>query len=237
MISDEESMKKQHITTKELPLSERPYEKCEQLGAEALSDAELLAIIIKTGTKEESSLEVAHHLLSMGESEGLGFLHYTSIQELTEVSGIGRIKALQLLAVAELSRRLSICGSERKRFQSPGELARRYMPSMRHLLQEKVILVMLDTKCHILKEAVIFAGTVNSSPLEAREIFLLALKHRAVFIILIHNHPSGDPTPSHSDIVSTRRIKEAGDLLGIRLMDHIIIGDNSYSSLKEKGFL
>lgn len=231
-------MKKQHITTKELPLSERPYEKCEKLGAEALSDAELLAIIIKTGTKKESSIEVAHRLLSMEENkQGLLFLHYATMQELMEISGIGRIKAIELLAVAELGRRLSVSAKDKNVFTGPYDLAKRYMPQMRHLLQEKVVLVMMDTKCHILKESVLFAGTVNSSPLEARDVFLLALKHRAVFIILLHNHPSGDPNPSHTDLVTTRRVKEAGDLLGIQLMDHIIIGDNEYISLKEKGFL
>lgn len=231
-------MEKQHMTTKELPLSEQPYEKCERLGAEALSDAELLAIIIKTGTRQECSIEVAQRLLSMDEAKpGLLFLHYATMQELMEISGIGRIKAIQLLAVAELGRRLSVAAMDKTSFRSPKELAERYMSSMRHLLQEKVILIMMDSKCHILKEALVFKGTVNSSPLEAREIFLLALKHRAVFIILIHNHPSGDPNPSRADLNTTRRIKEAGDLLGIKLMDHIIIGDNEYISLKEKGFL
>lgn len=231
-------MKKQHITTKELPFTERPYEKCERFGAESLSDAELLAIVIKTGTKKETSIEVAHRLLSMEENKkGLSFLHYATIQELMEIPGIGRIKAIELLAVAELGRRLSVTGKDKDAFTGPEALAERYIPKMRHLLQEKVVLVMLDTKCHILNEAVVFAGTVNSAPLEARDIFLLALKHRAVFIILLHNHPSGDPNPSHIDLVTTRRIKEAGDLLGIQLMDHIIIGDNEYISLKEKGFL
>lgn len=231
-------MEKQHMTTKEFPLSEQPYEKCERFGAEALSDAELLAIIIKTGTKRECSLDVARNLLSMDENkQGLLFLHYTTIQELMEIPGIGRVKAIQLLAAAELGRRLSTAADDSGVFKNPGDLARRYMASMGHLLQEKVVLIMMDTKCHILKEAVIFKGTVNSSPLEAREVFLLALKHRAVFIILLHNHPSGDPKPSHADLAATRRLKEAGELLGIRLMDHIIIGDNKYISLKEKGFL
>lgn len=233
-----ENMKKQHITTKELSLSEQPYEKCEQLGAEALSDAELVAIIIKSGTRTESSVELAQRLLSMEENnEGISFLAYTTMQELMELPGIGRVKAIQLLAAVELGKRISSFSVEKKSFHGPKELARRYIPRMRHLLQEKVILVMMDTKCHIIKESVVFAGTVNSSPLEAREIFLLALKHRAVFIVLLHNHPSGDPQPSHADLATTRRIKDAGDLLGIRLMDHIIIGDNEYISLKEKGFL
>lgn len=229
-------MKKQHITTKELPLSEQPYEKCERLGAEVLSDAELLAIIIKSGTRQESSIELACRILSM-EEEGLSFLTHATMQELMELPGIGRVKAVQLLAVVELAKRFAISGEEKRIFKGPRALAQRYIPTMRHLMQEKVILIMLDTKCHILKECVVFAGTVNSSPLEAREIFLLALKHRAVFIILLHNHPSGDPAPSHMDLSTTRRIKDAGELLGIQLMDHIIIGDNKYISLKEKGFL
>lgn len=238
IVFDTENMKKQHMTTKELPSSEQPYEKCESFGTGALSDAELLAIIIKTGTRDECSIDVARRLLSMDENRtGLSFLHYATIQELMEVPGIGRVKAIQLLAAAELGRRMAAARKKKESFQGPRELAERYMPLMRHLIQEQVLLIMMDTKCHILKETVVFTGTVNSSPLEPREIFLLALKHRAVFIILLHNHPSGDPNPSHADFSTTRRIKEAGDLIGIRLMDHIIIGDNKYISLKEKGFL
>lgn len=226
------------MTTKELPLSEQPYEKCERLGAEALSDAELLAIIIKTGVKGERSIDLANRLLLAQENTtGLAFLNHTSLPELTEISGIGRVKALQLLATAEISKRLSSIPMDKQSFSSPLALAKRYMPLLRHQQQEKVYLIMLDTKCHILKECTVFTGTVNSSPLAAREIFLLAVKYRAVFIVLLHNHPSGDPAPSHADIISTRKIQEAGNLLGIQLMDHIIVGDNEYISLKEKGFL
>lgn len=232
-------MNEMHYTLKELPLTERPYEKCEKLGTEILSDAELLAIIIRTGSVNERAVDVATRVLKHSKSyPGLIGLNHLSMKELISIKGIGRVKAIQLLCIAELTKRMSKATNEGGlRFITPEAVANYYMQDMRHLTQEKILLVMLDSKSKILKDMIISSGTVNSSILSPRDILLNALKYEAVNIIILHNHPSGDPTPSSEDIHSTKRMKEAGNLIGIKLMDHIIIGDNKYVSLGEKGFL
>ena len=229
----------QKQTLKELPVSERPYEKCEQNGVTALSDAELLAVIIKCGTKNMTAVDIAKRILNYSEEmPGLNILNYLSLQELMSVEGIGKVKAIQLLCIAELSKRMA---REKKRetraLLTPSEVADYYMQDLRHLTYEQVILLMVDVKNHIIKDVIISKGTVNLSIAEPREIFINAMKYGAVRILLLHNHPSGDPAPSKADITLTMRIKEAGELIGIQLLDHIIIGDNRYISLKEQGIL
>lgn len=232
-------MYKKYCTVKELPLTERPYEKCEKSGPGALSDAELLAVIIRTGSLNERAVDVAAGVLNYSNTHtGLIGLNHLTLKELMSVKGIGRVKAIQLLCVAELTKRMAKATNEdRLHFLNPQSIADYYMQDMRHLSMEKILLVMLDSKSKFLKDIIISSGTVSSSLLSPREIFLLALKYEAVNIILIHNHPSGDPTPSKEDINTTRRMKEAGNLIGIKLMDHIIIGDNKYISLGEQGYL
>ncbi len=229
----------QKQTLKNLPVSERPYEKCERYGVANLSDAELLAVIIKCGTQNKTAIDVSNQILNYSkEIPGLSILNYLSLQELMSIEGIGRVKAIQLLCIAELSKRMA---REKKRktlaLLTPNAVADYYMQDLRYLTYEQVILLMVDTKNCIIKDVIISKGTVNLSMAEPREIFINALKCGAVRIILLHNHPSGDPAPSESDIALTRRIKEAGELIGIQLLDHIIIGDNIYISLKEKGIL
>jgi DNA repair protein RadC len=161
-----------------------------------------------------------------------------TMKELMSIKGIGRVKAIQLLCVAELTKRMAKATNEGGlRCITPDTVANYYMQDMRHLPNEKVLLIMLDSKSRIIKDLIISSGTVNSSLLSPREIFLLALKYEAVGIILLHNHPSGDPTPSKEDINTTKRMKEAGNLIGVKLMDHIIIGDNTYISLGDQGFI
>lgn len=232
-------MYKKNYTVKELPLSERPYEKCEKSGAGTLSDAELLAVIIRTGSLNERSIDVAAGVLKFSSTHpGLIGLNYMTMKELMSVKGIGRVKAVQLLCIAELAKRMAkVTNEEGLKFSNPETVANYYMQDMRHLSYEKVLLIMLDSKNKIIKDITISSGTVNSSLLSPREIFLLALKYESVNIIILHNHPSGDPTPSKEDINITRRMKEAGNLIGIKLMDHIIIGDNKYISLGEQGYL
>ena len=232
-------MYKSYFTVKELPVSERPYEKCEKSGPSSLSDAELLAVIIRTGSRHERSMDVAAAVLNYSTAHsGLIGLNYLTMEELMTVKGIGKVKAMQLLCVAELTKRMArVTNEERIHFTRPEIVAEYYMQDMRHLSMEKILLVMLDSKSKFLKEVIVSSGTVNSSLLSPREIFMLALKYEAVNIILLHNHPSGDPTPSKEDIHTTRRMMEAGNLIGIKLMDHIIIGDNKYISLGEKGYL
>ena len=228
-----------YYTLKDMPASEQPYEKCERSGPGALSDAELLAVIIRSGSTGERVVDVASRVLSFSAAyPGLIGLNHMSLKDLTSIKGIGRVKAMQLLCVTELTKRMSKATNEKRlSLITPEEVASYYMQEMRHLAREVVYLIMMDAKSRILKDMIISTGTVSSSLLSPREIFLNALKYEAVNIILLHNHPSGDPTPSREDIQTTHRMKEAGNLMGIRLMDHIIIGDNRYISLAEQGYI
>lgn len=234
-----EKMEYKERTIKELPESERPYEKFEQYGAQALSDAELLAVIIRTGTRKERCVELTSRVLTYSvHCQGLMSLYHMTMKELMQIRGIGRVKAIQLLCIAELSKRLhrasfreGIC------FNHPKIIAEYYMEQMRHLNREQVMLALLDSKARLIRSLTLSIGTVNSSMLSPREIFLEAVKAEAVSFILLHNHPSGDPSPSREDILITKRVQESGELLGISLLDHIIIGDKRYISLKESGYL
>lgn len=230
-------MKSNYLTVKELPMSERPYEKCEKYGAAALSDAELLAVILRTGTKEQRVIDLAVNILNYSTiCPGLLGLNYLTMKDLMSIKGVGRVKAIELLCLTELTKRMSKqMRRESIKLLTPESVAGYYMQDMRHLTNEQVLLVMLDSKNRIIKDMIISEGTVNASIMPTREVYVHALKYEAVNIILIHNHPSGDPTPSAEDIRVTKRLVEAGNLIGISLMDHIIIGDNRYVSLKEQG--
>ncbi len=229
----------QPISMKDLPTCERPYEKCMKYGVTSLSDAELLAVILRSGTKSKSVITLANQILSFSkEYPGLLVLNHLSLNELMQVRGIGTVKAIQLLCIAELNKRMTkATRKDGVRLLSPETVASYYMEDMRHLATEQLLLVMIDSKSKIQKEEIISTGTVNATILAPREIFIHALKAGAVNIILLHNHPSGDPTPSTEDISTTKRIKEAGAIIGVKLMDHIIIGDNKYISLKEIGLM
>ena len=224
-------------TIKAMPEEERPYEKCLNLGPESLSDAELLSIILRCGAKGRNSLELARDILKLCRfEEGLTGLHHLSVQQLQDVKGVGLVKALQLKCIGELSKR--IARKEARKgldFHNPESIAHYYMESLRHEEQEIVVCMMLDTKNHFLGDVPLSRGTVNISLISPRELFLEALAFHAVHLILVHNHPSGDPTPSRDDLMVTRRIVRAGELLGITLLDHIIIGDQRFVSLRQTG--
>lgn len=219
---------------KDMVEEQRPYEKCEQRGVASLTDIELLAVLLRNGTRNMNSLEVAKNVLyPRGRKGGLICLHDLSVAQLMKIPGIGRVKALQIICIVELSRRLSKSSvSNGPDFSSPVKIAEYYMEDMRHYKQEHMKLLMLNTKSRLLGETIISKGTVNASLISPRELFIEALQKNAVSIILLHNHPSGDPTPSKEDILLTKRIREAGDLIGIELLDHIIIGNNCYTSLR-----
>lgn len=228
-----------HLTLKELPVSERPYEKCEKYGAASLSDAELLAVIIKTGSKGERVSELANRILNYSKGKsGLIGLNYLTLEDFMSIHGIGRVKAIQLLCVTELTKRMAKAHLPKNAvLNQPKEIARHYMQELRHLDCEHVVLLLLDTKCHKIKDFVISKGTVNAALAEPREIFLKAVRYGAVNIVLLHNHPSGDVSPSNADISITKKVFQAGELLGIQLVDHIIIGDNRFFSFREKGMI
>ena len=224
-------------TMKDLLESERPYEKCERLGEKNLSDAELLAVILRTGTKGENVLEICRRILTAG-GGSLDALHGFTREKFQKIRGVGRVKSIQLICLMELARRLAKeTALKELNFSSPASVARYYMEDMRHLSQEHMKLLMLNTKSALIGERDIYKGTVNASLVNPREIFVEALQREAVSIILLHNHPSGDPAPSGADLAATERIRQAGDLIGIELLDHIIIGNNCYISFREEGIL
>lgn len=225
-------------TMKDIPNAERPYEKCLKQGAEALSDAELLAVLLRTGTKGENVLALAKRLLYEDGGAGLLGIHQFSFQSLMKLKGIGKVKAVQILCLSELAKRLSKASVEpRLRFSSSQSVAEYYMEDLRHRNQEVMKLLLLNSKAELIDETNISKGTVNASLVTPRELFVEALKKEAVSMILLRNHPSGDPTPSRDDILTTKRISECGLLIGIELLDHIIIGNNCYVSFQEENLL
>ena len=225
-------------TIKNMPRLERPYEKCLAYGPSSLSDAELLAVILKTGAKNKTSIELARELIGLNEEyEGLAGIHHLSYDQLMTVRGIGNAKAVQILCLCEIASRISSSmAKERLEFDSPGSIADYLMEEMRYLEKEEVRMLMFDGKHGLIREAVVSMGTVNAALSSPREVYLEALKCQAVYIILVHNHPSGDPTPSHQDVLLTKQMMKAGMLIGIELSDHIIIGNQKFYSFRENGF-
>lgn len=232
-------MQQNTLTMKNRPQKDRPYEKCLENGPECLSDGELLAVILRTGSRNCSSLELAWKILDCHPVyKGLVSLHHMDQKILKTIPGIGNVKAVEILCVAEIAKRLSKASVQlEKDFGAPEYIASYYMESMRHLDHETVILLLLNGKHKLLREVRLSNGSANSAFVSVRQIFMEALRFGAVYMILLHNHPSGDPTPSREDLVLTSKIKEAGELLEIPLSDHIIIGDQCYSSLKVEGYL
>lgn len=224
---------------KDVLKEDHPYEKCLMQGATALSNAELLAVLLRTGTRGLSVLELAKKIMNQGEGdEGILNIHHLTLEKLKSMKGIGTVKAVQILCLSELAKRLAKASAgEGLVFHLPSTIAEYYMEEMRHHEQEHMKLLMLNTKSKLLGEKDISKGTVNASLISPRELFIEALEKHAVSIILIHNHPSGDPTPSTADVLLTKRIQDAGALIGIELLDHIIIGNNCYMSFAEEKLL
>ena len=227
-------------TMKQLPEEERPYEKCLAYGPEVLTDSELLAVILRSGTRGISSVALASQILEAGAGgeQGLLGIHRLSMGDLMEFRGIGQVKAVQIKCIGELSKRIaSVSAKKLLDFQNPETIADYYMEQMRHEEQEIMICMMLNTKNQLLGETVISRGTVNASLVSPRDLILAAFRFRAVFIIIVHNHPSGDPKPSRDDLDITKRIQAACSLVDIPLLDHIIIGDQRYISFRQEGML
>lgn len=215
-----------------------PYEKCLRYGPGALSNTELLAVIIRAGTRRHNCLEVANQVLKASGDLGLLGLKHLSYNELRQIEGIGHVKAITLSCIGELSSRIARASiPKRAVFTKANHIAEYYMEELRHLEREQFILLFLNNKCGFIKDMTLTIGTINQTLISTRDVFIEALKAGAVYIVMVHNHPSGDPTPSMNDINCTKRIHEAGELMGIPLIDHIIIGDNSYFSFKERDIL
>ncbi len=233
-----DSGNKHNVTMKELPVSERPYEKCEKYGPASLSDAELLAVIIRTGSNGERSTQLACRLINEIPGKNIAGLFQMSVPQLQEIKGIGRVKALQLCCLTEIAKRMihSQISQTELICNEPEQVAVYFMAHMKFLETEQVRLLILNGRNALTQDIIISNGSFNSAFASPREIFYNALKHKAVSIILLHNHPSGDPTPSREDIMLTKRLEKTGQIVGIPLLDHIIIGDNRYISLKESGY-
>ena len=227
-----------NIKMKELPVSERPYEKLELYGAERLTNSELLAIIIKSGTKENTALDLAKKVLSLNDStnkEDISFLQEISIVDYMNIKGIGKVKAIQLQAVSELAKRINKpINKESIKIKESKDVAKLLMSELRYEKREKVKLILLNSKNVVIKIKDISYGGSNFAMIEPKEVLNEAIKLQAPKIILVHNHPSGDVTPSKNDIEFTREVKKASAILGINLIDHIIIGRNNYISIFSK---
>lgn len=227
-----------NLTMKEMPVSERPYEKCEHYGANTLSDAELLAVIIRTGGRGERATELALRVLNSIPSKKIGGLFQMTLSQLESIRGIGRVKAIQLNCLTEITKRMmsSALSDGQLLCTEPEKVAMYFMPRMKFLEYEQVRLLILDGKNGLVNDLEISNGSFNAAMASPREIFYNAIKHGAVSIIILHNHPSGDPSPSREDILLTKRLADTGRMVGIPLLDHIIIGDNRYTSMKESGY-
>ena len=223
---------------KKLPETERPYEKLEQKGEIALTNAELLAIIIKTGNREETSVQLAQKILMLNENinkNNLNFLRDITIEELVKIKGIGKVKAIQVKAVCELASRMNSIDNYKKIIiRKPKDVVEVIIQDMRFEKQEILKVIMLDNHNQILKIKDVAKGTNNFVSASVRNILNEAVKIQALKIILVHNHPSGNPNPSQKDYEFTEKVRKASELLEIQLLDHIVIGDNKYISIFSK---
>lgn len=222
------------MTIKKLPISERPYEKMQMYGSENLSNSELLAIIIKTGTNEKTSVELAQEILKLGSQNrnDLHFLQDLSIEEFMQIKGIGKVKAIQLKAVCELTKRMSRpIENINIKIRIPLDVAKLLMNELKFEKREKVKVLMLNRRNILLKIIDVSYGGTNSAIIEPKDILAEPIKMGAPKIILVHNHPSGDPKPSVQDLNLTKTVYKAGEMLGIQLIDHIVIGNEQYESI------
>ena len=220
---------KMHI--KEMPASCRPQEKLMYAGAGALSDSELLALVIRTGTGDKSAVQLAEEVIAFA-SANIGGIERADPRELTEVHGIGTAKACSIVAALELSKRL-ISGQ----VMENSRIAKFLRQEMLHEKRELFMAVHLDTRLRIESKHIVSIGSLDSAPVHPREVFSQAVKRGAAAVIVAHNHPSGDPSPSPQDIAITKRLSEAAAIMGISLLDHIVIGNGKYISLRDEGYL
>ncbi|MBM7623094.1 RadC family protein [Sporohalobacter salinus] len=223
-----------NLTIKDLPKEERPREKLCKFGTKAMSTAELLALIIRTGSQSDTAIELANKLLT--HTGGLKFINNLSVEELQEIKGIGVAKAAQINATVELGRRIRLANQETKEvITSPQDVANLLLAKLSFLEKEHFVVLLLNTKNEIISIEDISVGSLSNSIVHPREVFKPAIKRSSAAMILAHNHPSGNPEPSNEDIKVTNRIKRAGKIIGIEILDHLIIGNKDYISLKERG--
>lgn len=229
-------MELSNIRLRDLPREERPRERMLQYGAQALSHAELLAILLRTGTRSESAIMIAQRILA--QSGGLRGLADSGVEELVEIKGVGPAKAVQLKAAIELGRRMVASRlSESVVIRSPRDAAELLTEQLRYLQKEHFVCLFLNTKNVVIAQETLSIGSLNASIVHPREVFRAAIKYSSASIVCAHNHPSGDPAPSPEDIAITKRLVESGQIVGIDVLDHIVVGDGRFVSLKEQGFM
>ncbi len=238
-------MAEYHFRMRDLPPDERPREKLFLHGEGALSNAELLAVLLRCGNKGQNAVDLARNLLKAVKAEGVGegepyrsglrYLVTASASELCRIDGIGPAKAAQIKAAIELGRRLSCSVSYKMRISTPQDARNLLLERMRYLDKEHFMVILLDTKNQVIAIEPVSVGILNSSLVHPREVFRESIRRGAAAIILAHNHPSGDPEPSRDDVEVTRRLVEAGKLLGIEVLDHLVFGEEQYVSLRERG--
>ena len=225
-----------NLTIKDLPPDERPRERLVKYGAEALSNAELLAIIMRVGTREYSAIGLAEHMLA--KFSGLKGIATAGVEELGTIKGLGTAKAAQIKAMVELGKRLAASvGHTRPTIRSPQDAVDLLMPELRDEPQEHFKGLFLNNKHEVLRIRTITIGSLTASIITPRELFREAISTNSAAVIIAHNHPSGDPAPSQEDIDVTKRICQAGEMIGIDVLDHLVIGDGRWVSLKERGLL
>ncbi len=226
------------IMVRDLPPEERPREKLLAYGPSGLSNAELLAILLRSGTRKKSVLRIAEEILAHIKEQGLVGMVHISVAELAKIDGVGKVKAATLQAAIELARRLAVQQSAKiQMITGPEDVARYAMPHYRFEQKEHFAVLLLNTKNHVISMPEVSVGSLSASVVHPREVFRAAIDHAAAAMILLHNHPSGDPTPSREDIAVTERLVKAGKIMDIPVLDHVVLGRDRFISLKEKGLL
>ena len=226
------------IMVRDLPPEERPREKLLAYGPSGLSNAELLAILLRSGTRKKSVLRIAEEILARIKEQGLVGMVHISVAELAKIDGVGKVKAATLQAAIELARRLAVQQSAKiQMITGPEDVARYAMPHYRFEQKEHFAVLLLTTKNHVISMPEVSVGSLSASVVHPREVFRAAIDHAAAAMILLHNHPSGDPTPSREDIAVTERLVKAGKIMDIPVLDHVVLGRDRFISLKEKGLL
>jgi len=223
---------------RDLPLEERPREKLLAYGPSVLSNAELLAVLLRSGTRKKSVLRVAEEILSLIKEQGLSGMVHISVPELAKIDGVGRVKAATLQAAIELGRRLSMQTAAKVQIiHGPEDVAQYAMPRYRFEQKEHFAVMLLNTKNNVLGMPEVSVGSLSASIVHPREVFRAAIDHAAAAMILLHNHPSGDPTPSREDIAVTDRLVKAGKIMDIPVLDHVVLGNEKFISFKEEGLI
>ena len=226
------------IMVRDLPPEERPREKLLAYGPSGLSNAELLAILLRSGTRKKSVLRIAEEILARIKEQGLVGMVHISVAALAKIDGVGKVKAATLQAAIELARRLAVQQSAKiQMITGPEDVARYAMPHYRFEQKEHFAVLLLNTKNHVISMPEVSVGSLSASVVHPREVFRAAIDHAAAAMILLHNHPSGDPTPSREDIAVTERLVKAGKIMDIPVLDHVVLGRDRFISLKEKGLL